>query len=613
MTPFTPDILKTIGLMIGLSSPLLLSGCGSSNSTESSSTEPDNGSLELAITDAEEDFLSYQIELEAITLNRTDGTEVSILPLSSEIDFVQYQELSELFAVLSVPKGVYTSITLSLDYTDADIVIQNEAGVSYQAAAVNALGEALAQVEVELTLNDNNPIRITPFKTAQLTLDLDLAASNTIESFEPATVTVEPFMLGTTQLTEDREHRVRGLVQDVDIEDQEISLNIRPMRIKKGEFGEFTFDVNDDTLYEVNGVEYLGSEGLSAIGALENDSPLVAFGTANTGTEQTFLASQVHAGSSVPWSDSDLIKGVITKRVGNILTINGAVLEIDDRKADFHQTIEVSIGENSTVTGHRLGDADINSLSVGQKIIAFGEFNEETANLDATNGNIRMKLNKIVGEVEQVNPLQIDLSHINKRPIDIFDFTGTGISTDDDANPASYEVNTGNLDVNSIDVNEWIQVRGYPSAFSSAPLDFDALSIVNPDFSSHAAKLHSQWDKESTGGVLIENDTLALNTNDARSKLHLVGVPGSSKLEFTVEVISGSQEPGLYGILVRGNSIQVHNDFSEFINTLNAELENGLEARHLTAAGNYSDTDHSLSATYLTLMLDTPALETETD
>jgi len=595
-------------LIFGLSSSLLLTACGSSNdsTSETTTSQIENGSLELAITDAEEDFLTYQIELDAITLNRQDGTEVSILPLSSEIDFVQYQELSELFAVLSVPRGVYTSITLSLDYTDADIVIQDEEGVSYQASAVNALGEALAEIEVELTLNDDRPIHISPIKTAQLTLDLDLAASNTIESFEPAVVSVEPFMIGTTELTEGREHRVRGLLNNASADEQSITLDVRPMRLKKGEFGEFSLFVNDDTLYEIDGVELSGPDGMALMGSLESGLPIVAYGAANTEINNRYLATKVLAGSSVPWSDDDVVKGVITSRAGNVLTINGAVLEVDERKGSFRESIEVTVGENSTVTGYRLGDSDISNLSIGQKIIAVGDFVIEDGSFDASEGNIRMKLNRIVGEVAQTSPLQIDLSHINKRPVDVFDFAGTGTDSANDADPANYEIESSSLDISSVELDEWLQVRGYPSAFGAAPQDFDALSIVNPDFSSHPAKFHARWRKDDTQNITTENSVLNLHNTEGQSKLHLVGVPGSSKLNMELMTISGNSEPGIYGLLIRGSSIQMHTDFDDFMTVVTAELGEGKEARHLTASGSYSDDEHVLSARVITLAMSAP-------
>lgn len=596
----TINYLNLLSLIIGLSGSLLLTACSDGTGTAASDQ---NGGLEISITDAEEDFLSYEIKLDAIILNRLDGTQVSVLPLSTDIDFVQYQELSELFAVFSVPKGIYSSITLSLDYSQADIVIQDENGAQYQAQAVNADGDTLSQLEVELKLNDDQPIRITPRKTAQLTLDLDLAASNTIESFEPAIVTVEPFMIGTTELDAGREHRVRGLLKSIAASEQSISLTVRPMRLKQGQFGEFTFQVNDATNYEIDGVEYLGMDGLKVMSSLSAGSPLVAFGKANKDVDIRYLASQVHAGSSVAWADSDVLKGIITQRSGNIITLEGAVLELAGQAAHFRQTIEMMVSEDSTVTGYRLGDAGIGNLSIGQQVLALGDFNADSDAFNAEDGTIRMKLNRIVGEVTQTSPLQIDVSHINKRPVAIFDFSGTGSSAVDDAQADSYQISTGALDLTAIDTAEWLQVRGYPTAFGSAPMDFDALSLINPDFSAHPAKLHARWADESTNNVSINNDLLVLNTETSRSKLHLRGVPGSSKLNLSVETISGSGEQGRYAILGRDHGIDIYREFNSFVSALRTNLNAGMAVMHLTATGSYSDSQHTLGASYITVRL----------
>jgi len=601
---------KPLGLALSLCSALLLAACGGTGTgAKTSSISTDNGTLQLAITDAAEDFLSYQIGLDSINLNRVDGTTVNILPLKSQIDFVQYQELSELFAVLTVPKGVYSSITLSLDYTDADIVIQDDLGASHHASAVDTAGNPLTTLNVELKLNNNEPIRISPTKAAQLTLDLDLAASNTIESFNPAIVTVEPFMIGSTSFTAGREHRIRGLLQSSNLAAQTISLNIRPMRFKKGKFGEFTFAVNSTTHYEINGVELNGSEGLAALSKLSTNTPLVAFGEANKQDGQRYQAKQVIAGTSVPWSNSDVVKGIITKRVGNTLTVKGAVLESQDKKASFHQTIDITLNDNSIVTGYRLGDSTITNLSIGQRILALGQFNPESGIFNAKNGSVRMKINKIVGEVAQVSPLQLKLSHINKRPVEVFDFAGTGVSTNDDAKPNSYKINTGSLDLGAVNINEWMQVQGYPTAFGSAPMDFDALTVVNPNFAAHLAKLHARWGKTDTGNISITNDVLVMNNATGKSKLQLLGVPRSSKLGLTVETVSGNGATGVYGILTRGKTIQLYRDFAEFITAVQSQINHGLDVINLTAAGHYSDTLHTLEAGYITLIFNTPALK----
>lgn len=590
--------LHYLGLVFGVSGMLALSGCGSSGSTTD-----DAGSLELAVTDAEEDFLSYQIELDAVTLNRVDGTQVAILPLSTDIDFVQYQELSELFAVMSVPAGTYESITLSLDYSDANIVIQDENGLSYTASAVDSSGTAVTQFEVELRLDNDKPLVIRPRKTAQLTLDLDLAASNTIESFDPPLVTVEPFMLAEAELDLEREHRVRGLMTGIDLDASSITLSVRPMRLKQGEFGQFTLAVDSDTRYEINGEEFSGEAGLSALTELDIRTPLVAYGVNLRDDDLPYLASQVIAGTSVPWNNEDVLKGTITQRSENTLTIEGAVIEAAGEAGHFRQRIDMTVGIDSSVTGYRLGDADISNLSIGQEIMALGQYDAENGAFDATDGHVRMKLNRLVGEVVQQSPLIVDLSHINRRPAAIFDFSGTGMSSLLDADPDNYEIDTNSLDLSSIEANEWLQVRGYPTAFGEAPLDFDALSIINPDFNLHAAKFMVKWNAEAESTLSISNDTLLVTTTEARHKLHLRGVPGSSKLGMTVDSISAQGDTGLYAVFAKDQGIHVFSDYADFVTELNALMTLGLSPKHLTASGQYSDSTEQLSAAKVTVFL----------
>jgi len=591
---------KLLAYTFAFSTGLFLAGCGDSSNPDETTLM---GDLEVAVTDAEEDFLSYRIELESIQLKKANDSRVDILPLESDIDFVQYQELSELFAVLSVPAGEYQSVILGLDYSDADIVIQDEGGVSYQANVQDASGNAISQIDIELNLNDNESINISPFKAAQLTLDLDLAASNTIESFDPPLVTVEPFMIGSTSLDIDREHRVRGLLDGVNLEENTVAIKLIPMRLRKGAFGDYDFHVDENTLYEIDGTEYSAEEGLQLLSEQPEESPLVAFGGPSEDDEVRYLASQVLVGSSVPWAEQDVLKGIITARSDTGVSIKDAVVETRDKAAHFQTDLILNISDTTIVTGYRLGDGSIDNLSVGQQILALGEFNSETNAFDSTEGHVRMKLNAIVGEVVQSSPLELDLSHINKRPAELFDFSGTGIDAANDADPAQYEINSSTLDISSIATEEWVQVRGYPSAFGSSPSDFDALSIINPDFHSHSARMFALWQSPTTSGVAIESGEMVLSLDDAKSKLHLKGVPGSSKLSLSLEKLTSTSEAGRFSLLIRGKGIQVFGDFDSFTSSVSAYLQEGLSVHQLTATGQYSDSTKSLDANYVTLRL----------
>ncbi len=58
------------------------------------------GALILGLTDGDGDFLTYNVEISGVELTRADGTQISVMPTSQRVDFVNYIELSELAATL---------------------------------------------------------------------------------------------------------------------------------------------------------------------------------------------------------------------------------------------------------------------------------------------------------------------------------------------------------------------------------------------------------------------------------------------------------------------------------------------------------------------------------
>lgn len=583
---------------LALASSLFLAACGGGNSDSAASD--DTGELQLMLTDAEEDFLTYQVTLNSIELERRDGSRVSVLPVTTEVDFVQYQELNEILAVMSIPAGRYESVLLNIDYSDADIVIQDDTGESYQADVVDTEGQPVTTLDVALQLSGADTVTITPGKVARLTLDLDLAASNEILSFNPALVEVEPFVMGRAVVDEDREHRVRGLLRRVDEDAEAISLNVRPLRLHQGAFGEFTFHVNGETRYEIDGTEYRGEAGLTAMAGLAVNTPVVAYGQYDGQLEQQ-LASQVVAGSSVAWSGQDILKGVVRARNGNSLTIGGAVVEPDDHAAAFLHEIELIVSDATTVTGYRLGDATIDQLSVGQRVLALGTFEDDR--FDATEGLVRMKLNRIVGQVNAPEPLTLDLGWINRRPVARYDFAGTGMSEAEDADPDNYEIDTAVLDTSGLAAEEWIQVRGYPTAFGSAPKDFDALSIINPSLETAVATFVSHWPEPVDGGVTVAGNDLLLDTTDARARLHLRGLPVAVTAEFEVTTLTGNPDHGRFALHTRGEGIRIYRHYIDFVAALSAKLNAGHQVHHLSASGSYSDSNTTLTATAIQVRL----------
>ena len=76
---------------------LLLIGCGGSGGSSTPSGDAmlpapgcaDCGTVLLAVTDADGDFVSYSVDVLSVTLERTNGASVEILPGTTRIDFAQ--------------------------------------------------------------------------------------------------------------------------------------------------------------------------------------------------------------------------------------------------------------------------------------------------------------------------------------------------------------------------------------------------------------------------------------------------------------------------------------------------------------------------------------------
>ena len=104
-----------------------LPGCGG-GSEEGSAASGGSGELVVSLTDAPGDFTTYTVDVVSVSLTKASGVAVETLPLATRVDFSQYTELSEFLTAATVPSGIYVEGTLTLDYTNADIQVQDADG-----------------------------------------------------------------------------------------------------------------------------------------------------------------------------------------------------------------------------------------------------------------------------------------------------------------------------------------------------------------------------------------------------------------------------------------------------------------------------------------------------
>ncbi|MEM7363124.1 MAG: DUF4382 domain-containing protein [Pseudomonadota bacterium] len=592
--------------------PLLamtLIGCGGSSGpsevampdlSEEVGEEPESetGTLMISLTDAEGDFVAYTVDVDALRLNRANGDVVETLPLSTRVDFTELTEVTEFLSIVTVPAGQYDSVSLDLDFTDAEILVQDDMGNAIVADVEDGTGAALGEVTVRLNLSTSDVIRIAPGIPAAFSLDFDLDASNDIDlTATPPVVTVEPFLLATPELETDREHRVRGILTEVDADGESFDLHVRPFRHRTGQFGELTIFANDDTQYEIDGEGYTGSAGLQAMAGLDEDAPVIAHGMIEA---EGMMAGIVVAGSSVPWSDGDVIRGVVSARVDDTLMIRGAVRELASGARAFHGEFSVQVGDLTAVSAPGVDNALLSdsSISVGQNIVAWGEFVDDQT-LDATEGRVRMQMNQLTAEVSTVVPLTVDLLHLNSRRPAIFDFTGTGITSDQDADPDAYEIDAGALSLSTVDEGDLVKVRGLVNEFGLAPADFNARTVIDVDLSHRSANLAVGWNEGTTQPFTdLSTGSATIDLSEARFALRIRGVHrGLLEDVETITLLPPESGAGVYATSVRGSGeVSVYDDFGTLVDALMRHLDDGQSLHRINVTGQYNLADNNLSA-----------------
>ena len=564
------------------------------------------GTLILGLTDAEGDFDAYTVDVVSIQLEKANGAVVETLPSRTRIDFTQYVDLTEFVTAATVPPGVYVAGEITLDYTDAEVFV--EAGdASKEAIVVGADDPAtpLGQTTLTVKLSDRNQLLITRGRTSMLTLDFDLEASHTVDTAPtPAIAVAEPFIVADVDPVENKDIRVRGLFVEANEAEMYYTVAIRPFHDRANDFGRAQVNVTDDTEFEVDGDMFTGVDGLRALTAAGQGTLTVAQGTLDV-AEREFTANIVLAGSSVPGSDLDGIRGNVIARDGDILTVRGATVFQRGLRPYYFHDVTVTIGPDTTVFKTTFdGELGIEAISVGQNVSIRGDVSVDgdSIAMDATQGTVRMNVTHLSGMVNSIVPGQvnIDLHSIDRKRVSLFDFTGTGVSPDNDANPEDYEVSTGDLLLAAQAQGEPVRVFGFPNAFGAAPPDFDGRTVI--DYSDVRSSLGVGGGAAGTAApfVMIDGSGLLLdNQNPDIDQRHYIK-KGPVLIDLTAldsNTLIAPRETGRKLFVIKTtDSLQLYAEFTDFTDALSAELGAGSTARSMYARGTYDGANNIFTA-----------------
>ncbi len=589
-----------------------LSGCDIVPTTDGDEAE-DLGQIVIGLTDEEGDFVNYTVDVVYLTLTKANGTVVSTLPISTRVDFAQYTEMTEFLTAATIPSGVYTEATLMLDYQDAEIWVEDSNGDSVEVETIlDVDANPITTLEVSVRLAGRNSLLIIPGVPAHLTLDFNLNASNQVEfdAFDSPILTVQPFLVAEVNPEAPKIHRLRGPLKDVDVAGGTFEVIIRPfIHILSGgddRFGTLEVRTDDETVYEINGEAYQGQAGLNAMDDLQTLAAVIVIGDLRFNPTR-FEARQVYAGSSVPGGELDVVSGNVISRASNMLTVKGATLIRAGGSVVFNNTLIVQLGVD-TVVRRQLSreEYSIDDISVGQRVTVFGTLNIDETELDATEGYAHIQLTTISGLTVYTGLpwFVVDLNSIGRRRVSIFDFSGTGISPENDADPANYEIDVGSLDVSSIPLGNPVKVRGFMNSFGQAPEDFQAWTVV--DVSNVRACLAVNWVPPSaTAFESLSSENLTLNLEGVGIFHHLdrAGVI----IDLTELLDSPSIQPTEEGegvfLISQDGTLQVHFTFESFVTDLEERLADSGTVKGLFASGLFDDATATLTTRHIAIRM----------
>lgn len=595
-----------------------LAGCSGSGDPPPVSSNPppapETGTLLVSLTDADGDFAGYSVDVLSVTLLRRGGGTVEVLPAATRVDFAQLTELSDLLAVATLAPGDIVGGKIRLDYGNAEVFVESE-GEVVAANVVGPDGLPLGITELDIELASRAQLVITRGRAALLALDFDLAASHDVDLTQaPPVVTARPYIAAEVDPVDEKELRLRGALVSTDVAASSYTVDVRPWFLPAGAHGRVTVQTTAATEFEIDGVPATGAAGLAALAAKPAGTMTVAFGTLSR-AERSFTAEIVHAGDSVSGERLDAVHGNVVARSGDRLTVKGAFAIRADRNARIHRTVVVEVGADTKVLkrGEPGVVLDASALSVGQRIVAFGSLTEPPTSatpptLDATNGRVRMLPTRLHGTVNAVLPGQLNLTlrGIDLLGIDAFDFTGTGATPAQDANPADYDVATGTLGLANLVAGEAARVVGFVRPFGEAPPDFEGRTVI--DHRGLPAVLAIGWGSAGTtapfssmnaSGLVLDIDNGSIGERHALliglRRIDLTALP-------TPPTLAPAAGRAIYGICA-GADIRLFTDFAEFTSELAAQLGGGRPAIALTASGSYEAASVTLRATHIAVHL----------
>ncbi len=584
-------------------------------------------------------FLTYRVTLDSVALQQASGgSSQNVLPAPVSIDLAQMTSFSDILSAATVKKGTYSSVIVTIDFTNAVIVADDGSldGVALTAQNVNA--ESIGKVTLTLAFDPANPLVISKNSTSQFALDFRLSASSNV-NLQAHTVTITPVMIASSLAIDSKALRLRGLLSSVYTTNSGYTTGIDPSDGLVSESGSVqVVPTTSSTLYEVNGVAATGSTGFTALAGLGAGAWSVAYGslvsTSNTSfvntpvttptdtstsgdpfgvgsttspstatttdttvgtttTDVTFSPTLVFAGSSVQ-GGFDRISGIVTARTDTTLTVPTASL-ITSAGLQYFVSGQTGISSNTE-----------QQISVGSWIDAFGAVTRNGGGnvaMDVTAGRVRIGNTVAAGTFTSAGTsvVTIGLDTLSGRLIAPFVFNYL---------PANFQLTTNALDSSGLVANEPVQFTGTMAPYGTTTADFAATSLSDPTTISAELVLDFGSAGSATPFATLASDQLDIAISGiAAGGRHQIWVGAPPPVEVSTLTSDLLIEPSTASTQVFAiahastSTVENFNTFANFITALQAELNGTTIATTVTAEGIFTAAGSTLAATSVKVYL----------
>lgn len=586
---------------------MLFLACGCSDSADKD-IEDEFGSATMVLTDAASDDIAvFEVDVNQLTLTKWNNAVVHTLPRRQRVDFAQLTDISQLLVGVRLPAGFYKNVTITLDFSNAEIWLKD---ATAPATVYDADGEELiGTMDVQVLFGRNDRPNIIVRRNRLFVFDLNLDASVKADTGTNS-VTFNPIITATVDPTNPRPVTTTGRLVSADPATGEIVLSVHNPRTGE-EVGQYTVQTGRWSVFHVDGVPSFQLAGMAALAAKGAGTRVFAHGVVDR-ENRVLGALFVEAGAGVPGSGQDWCQGLIVSRTGGVdenptLTLRGCTYKVGTPGTwSFNQTITVQASFTDTAVIRRASPwaRTANDLNVGQRITVYGTLTGTNMNATgAAQGVIRCIRTGIFGFAAgpaAAGELTVDLSRIGLRHIANFGFSVGGTPQ---ADPAAFLVNVGSLNVSTVTTGTPLKIRGFLAPVGAAPSEADFIADMVVDRSAVGSLLICEWRPASAFAVSDATSTgLTLDlTGSVYSKVDH-GFVGMVDLNASpAPQIVPKQDFGIY-VISQARINEVFLSFVEF----SAALEAKLAARgvlQIFALGQYTPNTQTLTSSLIVVVL----------